>query len=290
MIEAKVIEDSINPYTKTRLITLQLKYQRFIHSEFMTHRVFSRNASSSRAIPINKFLRQVYTNPAKPIHWGANNPGMQAKSELMGYKLWFAKFMWNLTAKMVAANVYLVNKISKPHKQVFNRLLEPWQYISVVVTATDWKNFFELRNHEDAQPEIRALAIKMQEAIDNSKPIERTFHLPYVLQQERESLCTSTLMKISTARCARVSYLLHDGTKPDLQKDLQLHDRLVKATPPHLSPTEHVAFASTKEEYFKNFFSWIQYRNIIEQNLLNNSKEQGRVENDIKSNQKKWQS
>ena len=80
-MEVKVIADSISESGK-RITTFQLKYPRFIHSEVMTHRVFSRNASSSRAIPVKKMIEQVRNNPAMPIHWGANQSGMQAKNEL----------------------------------------------------------------------------------------------------------------------------------------------------------------------------------------------------------------
>lgn len=264
IVEVKVVEDSINPNNNIRLTTLQLKYWRAIHGEFMTHRVFSRNASSSRAIPINTFLKQVWTEPAGPMHWGANNPGMQAKTELTGFKLWFAKLMWNITGKLVCGGVWLANKISKPHKQTFNRLLEPWQYISVIVTATDWDNFFELRNHKDAQPEIKALAIEMLSALENSTPKYQNNHLPYVTQDERSMYDLETCFKLSAARCARVSYLTHDGGKPTLEKDIKLHDQLVGSRPIHASPTEHQAIAVDDTGYIKNFRGWKQYRVDVE--------------------------
>ena len=264
-ISAKVIEDSINPYNNVRLTTLQLRYHRFTHSEFMTHRVFSRNASSSRAIPINTFLKQVWNDPAGPTHWGANNPGMQAKSELTGFKLWFAKTMWKLTGRLVCSAVWLTNKISKPHKQTFNRLLEPWQYISVIVTATDWDNFFELRNHKDAQPEIRELALAILEAMENSTPKYQHHHLPYVSIDERSRYNLDMCFKISAARCARVSYLTHDGKKPTIEKDMKLHDQLVSSYPQHLSPTEHQAIAVSNDGYIKNFRGWKQYRVDVEE-------------------------
>jgi len=256
---------------------MQLRYWRGIHGEFMTHRVFSRNASSSRAIPIITFLKQVWNDPAGPTHWGANNPGMQAKTELTGLKLWFAKQTWKWTGRMVCGAVWAVNKISKPHKQTFNRLLEPWQCISVIVTATDWDNFFELRNHPDAQPEICELAIAIHAAMIASRPQYRELHLPYVTDEEEQAyidgkLTLETLFKISTARCARVSYLTHDGVKPSIDKDVRLHDQLVGSVPIHASPTEHQAMASTSvnEVYYKNFRGWRQYRVDVEERLTNN--------------------
>ena len=271
--EVRVIEDSLNPYNKIRLTTLQLRYWRGIHAEFMTHRVFSRNASSSRAIPVSTFLKQVWNDPATPVHWGANQPGMKARTELTGFKKWFAQFMWKTSGKMVCCLVWLTNKVSSPHKQVFNRLLEPWQYISVIVTSTEWDNFFELRNHPDAQPEIQELAREMKYAMDNSKPTERYTHVPYITGSDYIALgqdaSTGRLMQISTARCARVSYFTHDKQIPEIEKDLKLFNDLVGSVPIHASPTEHQATALDSEEFNKNFRGWSQFRNEVETNIQN---------------------
>jgi hypothetical protein len=274
--EVRVIEDSLNPYNKIRITTLQLRYWRGIHAEFMTHRVFSRNASSSRAIPVSTFLKQVWNDPATPVHWGANQPGMKARDELTGYKKKFAQFMWKTSGKMVCSLVWLTNKVSSPHKQVFNRLLEPWQYISVIVTSTEWDNFFELRNHPDAQPEIQELAREMKYAMDNSKPTERYTHIPYITGSDRIALgqdaSTGRLMQISTARCARVSYFTHDKQIPEIEKDLKLFNDLVGSVPIHASPTEHQAEALDSEEFNKNFRGWSQFRNIVETNMPKGNK------------------
>lgn len=269
--EVRVIEDSLNPYNGIRLTTLQLRYWRGIHAEFMTHRVFSRNASSSRAIPVSTFLKQVWNDPATPIHWGANQPGMKARTELTGFKKWFAQFMWKTSGRIICALVWLTNKVSSPHKQVFNRLLEPWQYISVIVTSTEWDNFFELRNHPDAQPEIQELAREMKNAMDNSNPTERTFHLPYITDSDYialgEDASSRRLAEISTARCARVSYFTHDKQIPSIEKDLKLFNDLVGSVPIHASPTEHQATALNSKEFNKNFRGWEQHRNIVETNI-----------------------
>ena len=268
--EVKIIEDSINPHNGIRLTTFQLKYWRSIHAELLTHRVFSRNASSSRAIPINTFLKQVWNDPAGPIHWGANQAGMKARTELTGFKKWFAQLMWKFTGKVVCSFVWLVNKVSKPHKQTFNRLLEPWQYISVIVTATEWDNWFELRNHPDAQPEIQELARMMKETMELSKPKEKTYHLPYVtgkdyFDENNEQRSIEQLMQISTARCARVSYLTHDGKIPTIENDLKLFKQLVGSVPLHASPTEHSATALEDTGFNKNFRGWKQFRVDVEQ-------------------------
>lgn len=269
--EVRVIEDSENPYNGIRLTTLQLRYWRSIHSEFLTHRVFSRNASSSRAIPISTFLKQVWNDPAGPIHWGANQAGMKARTELTGYKKWFAQFMWKFTGRVVCCLVWTANKVSSPHKQVFNRLLEPWQYISVIVTSTEWDNFFELRNHPDAQPEIQELAREMKNAINNSNPTKRIHHLPYITDSDLvamgESRTTRRLMQISTARCARVSYFTHDKQIPEIEKDLALYNALVGSVPIHASPTEHQATAQYEDTFDKNFRGWVQHRVKVEQEI-----------------------
>lgn len=265
--KVEIIEDSTNPFNGERLTTIQLTYWRSIHAEFMTHRMFSRNASSSRAIPITTFLKQVWNNPAGPIHWGVNQSGMKARTELTGFKKWFAQKSWNLAGKLMCGVVWGVNKICKPHKQTFNRLLEPWQYITVIVSATEWDNFFELRNHEDAQPEIRELAQAIYQAMLDSNPVNREYHFPYVSKEERELYDIETCFKISTARCARVSYLTHDGKTPSVEKDTKLHDMLVAARPIHASPTEHQAHAVHDNSFYKNFKGWCQYRVYVEQKI-----------------------
>jgi hypothetical protein len=269
-IVVKMIADSISTHGD-RICTLQLRYHRYIHQEFMTHRVFSRSASSSRAIPISKIIAQVWNDPAMPVHWGANVAGMQAKSELSGFKLTAAKFVWKLSAKFACVFAYVFSKIGL-HKQIGNRILEPWQYINVIVTSTEWENFFNLRIHPDAQPEIQELAKTIYGAIQNSQPkkVEHgEWHLPYITDTERELCDEDILLKCSTARCARVSYSNHDGSNPHVRKDVELHDRLVGSEPLHASPAEHQATPGESDFYYRNFKGWIQYRDRIEQMLYN---------------------
>jgi thymidylate synthase ThyX len=276
-ISAKIIKDSISE-KNNRLTTMQLCYPRFIHSEFMTHRVFSRNASSSRAIPVAKTIEQVRTSPAMPIHWGTNQSGMQAKSELLPELLERAKAEWVRAAESAVEHAQTLMELGL-HKQVANRILEPFQHIHVIVTATEWNNFFELRIHPDAQPEIHELALQMKTAMDASVPIllkDTEWHLPYVTDIDRSNvramnLDSSTLRKISAARCARVSYLTHDGQEPDIDKDLALYDRLITMKPAHASPIEHQATPDNSEKYTHlhgNFTGWIQFRKLVEQGLL----------------------
>ena len=269
-ISAKVIADSIS-LQGCRLTTMQLRYPRFIHSEFMTHRVFSRNASSSRAIPVAKMIAQVRDEPAMPVHWGKNQPGMQAFEELNadGRQDAMDRWMWAAGQAADAAEGMMNAGI---HKQVANRILEPFLHISVIVTATEWANFYALRNHPDAQPEIRELAKAMLSAHLLSKPISRehgwgaaNWHLPYVTEEEHNTLAVELLPKISAARCARVSYLTHDGHAPSCEEDLKLFERLVGSKPLHASPIEHQAIpAGNSFAQSRNFRGWTQHREIFE--------------------------
>jgi hypothetical protein len=266
-----VVADSENPNNGIRITTLELRYPRFIHSEFMTHRVFSRNASSSRAIPVKKMLSQVWNNPAMPIRWGQNIAGMQAGGELTGWRKWTAEKMWRAAGKLACVFAWSMMKVGL-HKQWANRILEPWQYISVVVTATEWDNWFALRDHKDAQPEIAALARDMKIAMDKSRPVKRQWHVPYILKSELDDYYAGkvqleTLIKCSVARCARVSYLTHDGQNPDIEKDVALYERLVGSVPIHASPTEHQALAINKKSFIKNFRGWEQHRTQVEAEL-----------------------
>jgi hypothetical protein len=266
MFSAVVIKDSISP-AGVRLVTVELAYPRFIHSELMTHRMFSRNAMSSRAVPVAKMIEQVRDRAAKPIHWGANQPGMQAKAELEGEKLYVAQTLWQLAALQMADIAEEMNHIGL-HKQVANRVLEPFQWMHTIVTATEWDNFFNLRRHPDAQPEFQHLANLMWEAFGDSEPTllqPGEWHLPYVSNEEYVALPNEMLKKISSARCARVSYLTHDGQAPEVYKDIELYEKLVGAEPLHASPIEHVATPlKNPDEWSGNFRGWYQYRKEVE--------------------------
>ncbi len=280
-IEAKVIADSISPNGK-RITTLQVKFHRFILPEFNTHRVFSRNFSSSRAIPTKKLLEQVATEPAMPVHWGKNEPGMQANKELDTLTMRSAKAVWIEAAKEASLRASLLAQMGA-HKQIVNRLIEPYLWANGIVTSTEWDNWFELRNHPDAQPEILWLAQEMSKALDNSTPKELQageWHLPYVSEDEREKYSIELLQRMSAARCCRVSYLKHDGSAPNIEDDLALFDRLAGAVPLHASPLEHQATPDTLYDLVEhghaawnnyhlqgNFKGWVQFRKVWEQEI-----------------------
>lgn len=278
----KMVEDSISA-AGIRLSTMLLRYPRFIHAELMTHRVFSRNASSSRAIPVRKLIEDIRRDPAMPIHWGMNQPGMQAREQLTGWRLWAVKKLWMLGMWIMTTIALLASRIGA-HKQIVNRMVEPWSHINVVVTSTEWDNFWELRCHPDAQPEMHELAVRMKEVFDASIPkqlVPGEWHLPFVTPEERRKFDLNTLLAASTARCARTSYLTHAMGVPVISKDTGLHDKLVASVPIHASPAEHQATPDTVKpandnsntvvwenpEKHGNLRGFIQYRKVVEERM-----------------------
>lgn len=261
-ISAKVIAHSAHPGCPD-LITLQLRYPRFIHAEMMTHRAFSRNASSSRAVPAARMIADVEADIAMPVEWGKNQPGMQAREPLTIDGERSAKAIWVDAAYSAITHAKRLAD-SGVHKQIVNRVLEPFAHISVVVTATDWQNFFDLRCHEDADPTMRALAFAMRNAIADSAPVAFDrfcqWHLPY-MRGEETRYSVDELKAMSVARCARVSYLRHDGTYTTLEQDQALAANLAKAR--HMSPFEHQARPTPGKQH-ANFTGWQNYRNMME--------------------------
>ncbi|CAM6004849.1 unnamed protein product [Sphagnum balticum] len=221
----------------------------------MTHRVFSRNASSSRAIPVKKQIQMVIDNPAIPLAFTKNKAGMQGGDPLTEAEAKCATEEWLLARDRAVEHAGGLAAL-EVHKQYANRILEPFAHITVVCTATDWDNFFALRCHEMAQPEIHALADKMYELYISQTPTTLNvgeWHLPFVSQQEveMEELQQSVeprggirgYIRKSVARCARVSYLNHEGKEPSFLEDFELYTRLVGSEPIHASPAEHQAMA-----------------------------------------------
>lgn len=234
------------------IVTLSLIYPRFIHGELMTHRVFSRNAMSSRAVPVHKMIDQVRHDPFVPLYWGKNQPGMQAREELTGDELQLAQANWRYAA-IEAANRAEAMNAAGLHKQIANRVLEPFQWMHTLVTATEWDNFFALRCHPDAEPHFQQLAYAMRDSIAASVPVDTSVHLPYA------SLKTSQAFMVSAARCARVSYNKHDGAPADPTEDYDLAVKLRDAG--HLSPFEHCATAAHGPH--ANFVGWRSFRNTM---------------------------
>lgn len=272
MITADIIADSINP-AGIRLITWKLTYPRIIHAEFMTHRVFSRNAASSRAIPTAKWIEAIRADPAMPVEWGMNQKGMQAGEKLDWEDQQNAEAIW-LEARDAACAFAERMAYARVHKQIVNRMIEPWMHMTVIASATDYKGFFAQRAHPAAQPEFQALAYKMKELYDSHTPRplrQREWHLPGISLDEHDgfwagdkyvyegTMDLETAKKVSTSRMAAVSYLRHEDQRP-LDKWMEVWERLVGSDVLHLSPLEHPAMAAGHNARLSNFRGFHQLR------------------------------
>jgi len=254
----KILADSLSP-DNVRLTTVEATMPRIILAEANTHRAFSRNSASSRAIPINKRIQAVIDDPFVPEAFGANKAGMQAGEILQDQEA--AKAAWLAARDQAVSFAKTLSEIGV-HKQWANRLLEPFAWQTVIISATSWDNFFALRCHPDAQPEIRKIAEMIREGLQANKPVPLRYgewHLPLIFQEDA-SLNKEERIKLSVARCARVSYLTHTGVR-DTQADFNLYDRLL--TSGHLSPMEHVATPLAYYEVCGNFLGWKQHRKFI---------------------------
>lgn len=271
-ITAQTILRSRNASAPDKVLsTLLLRYPRFIHAEFMTHRVFSRNAASSRAIPVKKMIDDILADTAMPIHWGANQKGMQADQEcdaeinmpgLGGGSSgrWVARReeAW-LSARDNAIDIARAFEAAGYHKQVINRLLEPFMHITVLVSSTEWDNFLELRDHKDAEPHIQMLAREIRKCLEDDSTVQALkpgeWHLPFVNEDdiaqaksvidepEFGGSIEDTLFPLSVARCASTSYKTTDGFDMTLERAVAIYDKL-HSKPFHASPFEHVAQAA----------------------------------------------
>lgn len=279
MISAKIIAYSMS-VTGQQIITWELEYPRFIHAELMTHRVFSRNAASSRAIPVATMIEVVRTSPAMPEHWGKNQPGMQANYELQEPERADVIAWWQSAANEAAFIAAKMDRLGA-HKQIVNRILEPFQHMKTIVTATEFDNWYWLRNHPDAQPEIRVLAALMWEKLQSSVPEELSagdWHVPYYnagvwvpcfeVNQTGEEVATdqhgTTLadaLAISASCCAQVSYRKLDDS---LEKALAVFKRLVDSKPVHASPFEHQATPLRAEAGWDSDRPWYNGVNTLD--------------------------
>lgn len=263
--KVKIIKHSRGPHGKD-VVTWEARYWRAIHGELLTHRDFSRSSSSSRAVPVKRMLAQVWKDPAGPMHWGANRPGMQATEQLTGWRLVVAKLLWRSAAKFAALHSWAMMKVGL-HKQVANRATEPYQYIHTLITTTERDNFYKLRRHKDAMPEMRDLADAMYEAEIASTPEllkPGQWHLPFVTPAEVYSYGLAQALKMSTARNARVSFLNHDGSNPNPVRDYKLHDDLVGSDPIHASPAEHAVECMPDNQRYANLVGFRSYRMAVE--------------------------
>jgi hypothetical protein len=264
-----VLVDSITFKGKKQTYDLSIagEFPNFLANGIVVHN--SRNASSSRAIPVEKMIAWTKEDPAMPVEWGVNQRGMQANELLSPEKVAQGELIWlkgrdaviKCTEELIELGV---------HKQIANRMLEPWHHIAVVLSATQYANWFALRHHSAAQPEIRELAKAMWREYKQSKPAflrPGEWHLPFIREDEHAVYSLDERIKASVARCARVSYMNHDGSTPNMSKDIALHDMLAVAVPLHASPCEHQAtplLPSESTTLSGNFAKgWKQYRKTL---------------------------
>ena len=287
--EAKIICDSLSP-RDVRLTTFEITFPRIVLAEFNTHRMLTRNSASSRAIPVKRMIEMVMTEPYMPTHWGKNQKGMSADEEVSELEQEKARSIWRTARDLAVTSVETLDSIGI-HKQITNRLLEPFLWHTVVTTGTEWSNFFHLRDHPAAHPEIQKIARMMRVLYENSAPKELEYgewHLPYIDQETAQHLFDlsagdikeywATAKKISTARCAAVSYMRQDGK--DIPGQFGIYDKLL--TSGHMSPFEHpatpihmpdtpagkhqraVANMDRKNNFWAgNFKDWFQHRKEI---------------------------
>lgn len=285
MIEAKIIQDSINVSSGKRLTSFVLVLPRIILSELNTHRVFSRNSASSRAVPFNKMKQRCLDNPFVPIKFLKHHKGMQGNAFLEGEEEEMARKLWLEGRDAAVAAADNLHNTGGVTKQLANRMLEPYMWHTVILSGTDFENFFALRAHEDAEIHICKLADEMLKAYNNSTPKKLglgQWHIPFGDNMDEAKLRESAVklygenykidlvnlkLKVATARCARVSYFNFEG-KDDYISDFKLCDRLFGSIPRHLSPAEHSAQAKNDKKYYGNFQGFLQYRKMFEDENL----------------------
>lgn len=280
--KVRVLADSYSIRTNKRLTTLECTFWRPILPEITRHRSCSFSVRSSRAVPVSALIEEVKYSPWGPEEYGLNQKGMQAEQKVEESKAKLASHLWLLAARSAANTASQMERL-KIHKQVVNRLLEPFICTHAVISATEWDNFFNLRISPLAQPEMQTLARAMKDAMDKSVPQnlhEDLWHLPYISQEELNTYPIEDLKMASAARCARVSYKPFNEKEADIEKDIILAKKLIEQR--HYSPLEHIACPAVVNEpyldsnnipkdnyvpFYKpsNFIGWNQYRKFLEE-------------------------
>lgn len=293
-ISAKVLADSTSSETGQRIVTFELEYPRIIHSENMTHRVASKNSASTRAVPTPKAVEHVRNNTFMPVWWGKNQSGMSAREELNapviinGVSL-TREEAWLQLRDVTCQYVEAFHEAGY-HKQIIARPLEVFSIHKIVYTATDYSNFFWLRDHEDAQPEIQVLAREMKAAYQSSITTLLNlgdWHTPYYkngywrevgdTKVDAYGYTRDQALKISTSMCAQVSYRVGDAT---IEKADNIYVKLMGGDVVHASPLEHQASPTPATVpwtdipgvthidkqgriWSGNLCNWIQHRQLI---------------------------
>lgn len=289
MIKAEILCDSINTAVGSRLTTFKARFPRIVLAELNTHRAFSRNSASSRAIPFEKMLEMVKNDPFIPIKFQKDHKGMQGTEYFEGEEHKDCVADWlNARDKAVEAATSFLHPVTK---QIRNRLLEPFMWHTAIITSTDYGNFTGLRAHNDAEIHIADLAYKMLDEYNKSEPQRLNpgdWHVPfgdkidesrmfevmgdkeYVEAHKGDNsyfLKEDFKRRVAVARCGRISYNNFEG-KDDYAADIKMCDRLFGSIPRHLSPAEHVAQAIEENKYIGNFRGFKQIRKFfLDENL-----------------------
>jgi thymidylate synthase ThyX len=233
---------------------MRLKYPLIVHAEMCRHRCFSRSVASNRAIPTSKIVSMVQDDLFIPIYWGTNQPGMQAGKELDDASKKAARRRWRDAADAAVGHAEYLNALGV-HKQIANRVLGPYQWVTEIITGTDYDNFYALRLDKGAQPEVRKIAEMMHATTQASEPETLNpgmWHIPFLTPNDKEGILAGRIntfdaLRISAARCARTSYRTHEGKISSFEEDIALYNRLMGQSPLHASPTEHQAMARNSE-------------------------------------------
>lgn len=268
MISAQIIADSVSVHTGRRITTFELVIPKWLVAEINTHRQCARSSASSRAVPTVTLLEKVLTDPFIPHEWRYRNPagGMQAGELMSDQDALDSEADWLGARDAVLPFIKNLEK-RKAAKEHLNRLLEPWLWTVVVMTATEWENYFWLRCSHHAQPEFRQVAILQRDLLAASSPVQRrvdknnrtsdAWHLPYVTPQERLTWSGKVLVMLSVVRCARVSYY-RQGEVRSLQQDQDRYNDLVVSG--HFSALEHTAKVIKTDRRYGPFVGWKQAR------------------------------
>lgn len=255
----QVLADSLAPCGK-RLTTVLCRYPRIIHAQLLTHRMLSRNSASSRAVPTAKAIAAVEADPFVPSVFGENRPGMSAGQAVGDQEV--ARTLWLSACRNACRNARALATLGVA-KQWANRILEPFSHIETLISATDWENFFRLRCADDAQPEFQELACRVRDSIVESVPARKEsggVHAPFSRTEDFD-LSPEDRLDVWVSRCARLSYLSHDGGH-SAEANVRLARRLRLAG--HWSPFEHVAFAMSTAHPAANYVGWSSMRNRLE--------------------------
>ena len=306
--------DSINVATGNRATTILLtRFPYTLIQEPATHRLISqgtaqyftealdninpfgpfiaRSSASTRAIPVEKLIQKVLDDPFIPT-WSKHQKGM---SGIEDNDLEFQERMDLVHRRHLNTAIAEAREMVAlgAHKQHINDLLKPWLRIPILATATEkgWNNFFQLRTDKPCRPEFREYAIWIKEAYDNSKPKELRpgeWHIPFSEHMHEDIVDDIEMIKIASARCARLSYASHDG-EISKERDLSLAESLINDG--HMGPFEHSLLAvepietldldnldlkvgrikdkqgKFKTVYTRNFDGFYSYRAVLEDNI-----------------------